>query len=153
MHAPAVDGERADVDRRVQEEGGSPEDRIEQRRRKRPAADAGDRRQLEAGGRAPTQALVLHRRHGDEAEDAGHAGRCRRALEHARAAEQPQVGRQAGDDDGDCAEDRSPLHHSVVAQPVGQQAEYRAQHQLRPIERGVERGEGDRRHLRAAMVG
>ena len=151
--AEAIDQERDAVERRVQEERDRPEGREQQWRDHEADADPGQGRPFEARGGLASQDLVAGRDRGDVPEDGRDARGGRGTLEQARATQEDEIRRQAGQDHRGRAEGRAEEHHAMVSQPIGQQPEHGREDQLRRVERDVQRGKRGRGHDRTAMVG
>jgi hypothetical protein len=153
LDAEAIDQERHPVEEGVEEERGWAKGAEQERCDREPNAEAGQRRALETRSRLAPEQLVAGGRDRDIAEDRGHARGSRGSLEEPRRAEQDEVRRQARQDYRDRPEHRAEQHHSVVAEPVGQDTEHRRQEQLGQEERRREEPQRRRRDRLAAMLG
>ena len=129
-HAEPVDEERDRVDAGVEEEPLAAEHVVDQPGRDQAGTETGERGALEPGRRPTAEELVAGRGHRDEAEDRRDRGGRRGALEEARATDQRQVRGQPREHHGDATEERSELHHAVMAESVRQDPERRGEDQF-----------------------
>ena len=106
-HAPAVDGERQDVDAGVHRKPTRPNSLEDRPGGDDAEADAQQRRCLEARHRAAADRLITGGGERDVAQDRRDGGSRRGALQQARPADDPQVDGDGRDQDRDDPEDRA----------------------------------------------
>ena len=152
-HAPAVDEERQDVDTGIDHEADAADGVEDWPGGDDAEANAQQRGGLEARDRAAADRLVAGGRQRDVAQDRRDGGRGRGALQQARAANDPQVDRDGGDQDRHHSEDRADLHDPVRAEAIRQVPEGRGEHQLGQEVGGGQDADGGAGDLHAAVFG